>query len=88
MAMHDDAAVIDARVQELVTDPEQVVTPLAVERHARPYAGMHEEIASFFVAKRQAFEEGQVTFRHRAREKLLRPLQHSSIARSGSGATP
>ena len=57
VAVDDDLAVVLARMQELVADPQQIVALLPLERNARADAGMDEEIVSFDVRQRQAAHE-------------------------------
>ena len=43
VAEYNAFAEVKRTTQEIAPDPQQVLITLVIERHARPYTGMHEE---------------------------------------------
>ena len=44
MAVHDQFSVLRLARQERLSDGEEIIAILAIERHARPYSGMAKEV--------------------------------------------
>src|SRR5258708_2132353 len=57
MAMNDKFSVVPCRVEELVTNPEQVIEILPLDRDARPNAGMYKQEISAAKAILEALQE-------------------------------
>src|SRR6266481_545849 len=73
---HRPRQVVASR-KELLTDPEQVVLRLLLERDAGPNAGVDEEKAAFTMGERQAAKEREVLrWKARRRPGAARPERH------------
>ena len=71
MAVHHDLAEVTVGLQELVSDPEQVLGALLLERDTRPDARVHEEIVALAMRHRETLEEASVARRQVLGELLL-----------------
>src|SRR6185437_11521430 len=75
VAMDDDLAEIDARLQKLVANPKQVLRLLTLERDARPDPGMNEGVVALDMHEREPIEEGEMLLRQLLGEFTLRAEQ-------------
>ena len=57
VAVHDDLAMIDRRVQELVANPEQIFGALLCDRDTRTYSRVDEQKISTSETIAQALEK-------------------------------
>src|ERR1700723_2318716 len=70
MSVNDVFAVLQRRIEELFTDPEQIFHCLLVEWNLRTNAGMHEEIISATNPRLQALQEQLMSPRKGAKKSL------------------
>ncbi len=84
MAVDDHKAVVAAIPQELLANPDQVFRILLLERHARPNAGVDEQIVAKADVELEGFDEVAVRLRHLFGEL---PRQAPVVVSAEQGAT-